>query len=215
MKWFLVLAASSALSQSNSEAMRAALAKQRAAAELQREAARKQAEMLKLAPLVTTVTESHEPDCQAIPDAEVNPIIDAAAKAQEMQPELVRAVIRQESQFYPCAVSPKGAQGLMQLMPATAEQLAVHDPFDPKESVEAGTKYLKLLLEKYKGNLALALSAYNAGPSVTDEAKGIPTIPETRAYVEAILDALGKKAAATAEPDQAARPTAQPDAQAH
>ena len=81
----------------------------------------------------------------------------------------------------------------MQLMPSIAEQFAVRDVFDPKQNVEAGAKYLKQLFDKYKGNLGLALAAYNAGPASVDEAKGIPEIPETRNYVDAILKFLAKK----------------------
>jgi soluble lytic murein transglycosylase-like protein len=92
----------------------------------------------------------------------------------------------------PCAISAKGAQGLMQLMPDTAQQLAVLDVFDPKENIEAGAKYLKQLIDKYKGDLKLALGAYNAGPTTVDQAGGIPDIQETKDYVEAILKRLAK-----------------------
>ena len=81
----------------------------------------------------------------------------------------------------------------MQLMPSTAQQFAVQDVFDPKQNVEAGAKYLRQLFDKYKGDLSLALAAYNAGPTAVDQAKGIPEIPETRNYVEAILKSLVKK----------------------
>ena len=174
-------------------AMGESLAKQRGAMEVQREAARRQAELLPLEPLIHHDLEPAEPECDPIEDAAVNPVIESAAKANELQADLLRAVMRQESQFYPCAVSEKGAQGLMQLMPSIAEQFAVRDVFDPKQNVEAGAKYLKQLFDKYKGNLGLALAAYNAGPAVVDEAKGIPDIPETRSYVDAILKFLAKK----------------------
>jgi hypothetical protein len=191
MKWSLVLLAWGALAQDKpskpAAAMAESLARQRAAVAAQREAARKQAEMLPLEPLVHHDMEPAEPPCDPIEDAAVNPVIEKAAKANELQPDLLRAVMRQESQFYPCAVSEKGAQGLMQLMPSTAEQFAVHDVFDPRQNVEAGAKYLKQLFDKYKGNLGLALAAYNAGPAAVDEANGIPDIPETRNYVDAIL----------------------------
>ncbi|PWU06904.1 MAG: hypothetical protein C5B51_11175 [Terriglobia bacterium] len=186
MRWVLLLIASSALAQNSRDAMRAAIEKQRAAAAIQREAVRKQQELAGFAP----VSASSEPGCDPIAEPALTPMIDSAAKAQELQPKLVRAVIQQESAFRPCAVSDKGAKGLMQLMPATIEQFGVHDPFDPKESMEAGVKYLKQLVERYKGNLSLALSAYNAGPSIVDDAKSIPDIPETRNYVEAILKAI-------------------------
>jgi soluble lytic murein transglycosylase-like protein len=178
-------------------ALRDAIAKQRTAMDTQREAAHKQADLLRLPPLVHTLSASGESpiqwECDAIPDETVNPIIEGAAKANNIQPDLVRAIIRQESQFHPCAVSDKGAEGLMQLMPATSHELAVSDAFDPKQSIEAGIKYLKQLFEKYKGNLELVLGAYNAGPAAVDEAKGVPDIPETKDYVGAILESLGKK----------------------
>jgi soluble lytic murein transglycosylase-like protein len=174
-----------------------ALAKQRAAMEIQREAARKQADLLRLPPLEHTLSPSAaapvEWDCDPIPDDKVNPIIEGAAKANDIQPDLVRAIIRQESQFHPCAISDRGAQGLMQLMPATSQELAVTDAFDPKQSIEAGVKYLKQLYDKYKGNLEMVLGAYNAGSAAVDDAKGVPEIPETKDYVQAILESLGKK----------------------
>ncbi|MBV9504142.1 MAG: lytic transglycosylase domain-containing protein [Acidobacteriia bacterium] len=174
--------------------MRAAMEKQRAAAEIQREAGRKQAELLKQDPLIYVTEPSPDapPPCEPIGDAAVNPIIESTEKKLDLEKGLLRAVIRQESQFYPCAVSEKGAEGLMQLMPATAEQLGVKDPFDPKQSIEGGAKYLKQLIDKYT-NLGTALGAYNAGPGAVDEVKGIPDIPETRNYVDSILQSLGKK----------------------
>jgi soluble lytic murein transglycosylase-like protein len=184
-----------------SAALREAIAKQRAAMELQREAARKQAETMHLEPLRRTIDLSAQPvefDCEPVPEATVNPIIEGAAKANNLETDLLRAVIRQESQFYPCAVSDKGAEGLMQLMPATVEQFGVHDAFDPKESIDAGAKYLKQLFDRYKGKLDWALGAYNAGPAAVDDAKGIPDIPETKNYVQAILESLGKNASAGA-----------------
>jgi soluble lytic murein transglycosylase-like protein len=172
--------------------MREAVAKQRAAMEVQREAARKQADLLRLEPLISQ-TAPPEPECDPLPDSALNPLIEGAAKSDGLQADLLRAVMRQESQFYPCAVSETGAQGLMQLIPSTVEEFGVRDPFDPKQSVEAGSKYLKQLLDKYKGSLGMALAAYNAGPSAVDAAKGIPDVPETKNYVQAILDSLEKK----------------------
>ncbi|HEY7392820.1 MAG TPA: lytic transglycosylase domain-containing protein [Bryobacteraceae bacterium] len=178
-------------------ALQESIAKQRAAMDIQREAAHKQADLLRLPPLAHTLSPSAETpvqwECDPIPDDSVNPIIEGAAKANSIQPDLVRAIIRQESQFHPCAVSDKGAQGLMQLMPATSHEFAVSNAFDPKQSIEAGVKYLKQLFDKYKGNLELVLGAYNAGPAAVDEVKGVPDIPETKDYVQAILESLVKK----------------------
>ena len=133
------------------------------------------------------------PVCDPLPEDTVAPMIESAATAQKLPAKLLRGVIAQESGFRPCAVSKKGAKGLMQLMPATAEQFAVEDPFDPAANVAAGAKFLRQLLDKYGGDTALALAAYNAGPATVDEVKGIPDIRETRDYVEAILGKTGIK----------------------
>lgn len=118
-------------------------------------------------------------------------MIAAAATAQKLDPALIRAVIRQESAFRPCAVSPKGAMGLMQLMPQTAEQFHLADPFNATENVSAGAQYLKRLMERFKGDLKLALAAYNAGPGRVDgEQPSVPDIRETQDYVNNILKTL-------------------------
>ncbi len=117
-------------------------------------------------------------------------MIDAAAQHQSVDPQLVREVAREESGFRPCAVSPKGAEGLMQLMLTTQIQLQVQNPFSAQESLEAGSKLLKQLLDRYQGDLAQALSAYNAGPDRVDKAGGVPKIPETQNYVSDILKRL-------------------------
>lgn len=129
-------------------------------------------------------------DCQPLPFAEIQPIILASARDTGVRPDLLREVIRQESNFHPCAVSPAGAQGLMQLMPGTARDLAVRNPFDPRQNVDGGARFLRQLLERYGGDLRLALSAYNAGPATVDRAGGVPPIAETRNYVLGILARL-------------------------
>jgi hypothetical protein len=100
---------------------------------------------------------------------------------------LVKAVIKAESGFNHLAVSPKGAQGLMQLMPDTAAEVRVQDVFTPQDNIEGGVKYLRRLLDRYDGNLALAVAAYNAGPMRVDEVGGIPDIAETREYLARVL----------------------------
>ena len=137
-------------------------------------------------PAISAPSSSSSP-CDLIDDAVAAPLIETAAKANEIQAPLLHAIIEQESAFHPCAVSSKGAQGLMQLMPDTADSLGVKDPFDPQQNIEAGARYLKQLVDKYKGDLKLSLAAYNAGPSAVDAAGAIPDIPETRDYVDAIL----------------------------
>lgn len=128
--------------------------------------------------------------CDPLPIDQLNPLIQVASTREGVREDLVRAVIERESAFRPCAVSPKGAQGLMQLMPATARELGVTDPFDPQQSVDGGVRLLKRLLDRYKGNFELALSAYNAGAGRVDREGGVPDIPETRDYVLNILSKI-------------------------
>jgi soluble lytic murein transglycosylase-like protein len=169
--------------------MRASIEKQRAAVRKQAESAG--ATLIPWSPGPPLSPPSSggaaQADCDPIADAVVTPLIESSAKANDLQVPLVRAVIEQESAFRPCAVSKKGAQGLMQIMPETAGELNVKDAFDPKENIAAGAKYLKQLLDKYKGDNKLALAAYNAGQGAVDAANGVPDIQETREYVDAIL----------------------------
>ena len=114
---------------------------------------------------------------------ELEPLIHEVARQQNLPPSLVKAVIRVESNFNPGATSPKGAQGLMQLMPGTAEDLQVVNPYDAHENVWAGTRYLKMLLEKFNYRLPLALAAYNAGPNRVTQRQDVPPIRETQDFV--------------------------------
>ena len=133
-----------------------------------------------------------EGDCEPLPASQLDPLIEGAARRQDLQPELLRSMIRQESGARPCAVSPKGAMGLMQLMPATAAQLGVKDPFNPGENLNAGAWFMKQLLNIYD-DLPLALGAYNAGPARVNAIGGIPPIPETQEYVKKIMSTLPPK----------------------
>jgi soluble lytic murein transglycosylase-like protein len=125
--------------------------------------------------------------CPALADEEVDKLTKLAAGKNAIPAALIRAVMKQESAFHPCAVSTAGAMGLMQIMPGTAETLGLEDAFSPGENVEAGARYLKQLLDRYHGDRRLALGAYNAGPSRVDNSGGIPDIPETIDYVSRIL----------------------------
>jgi soluble lytic murein transglycosylase-like protein len=164
--------------------------KQMASVAIQRDAVRKQAGIAAQYRIAAEPAIAAEPVCDPLPEPELTPLIDAAAQAHQVEKKLLRAVIVQESASRPCAVSSKGASGLMQLMPSVIEQFQVADAFDPKQNVDAGAEYLRQLLDKYKGDLSLVLAAFNAGPAAVDQAGGIPDIKETRDYVDAILKAI-------------------------
>ena len=116
-------------------------------------------------------------------------LVREAAERHKVDPALVRAVIETESNWNPAARSHKGAVGLMQLIPSTAMRFGVYDAYNPRQNVDAGVKYLKTLLERYRGNLDLALAAYNAGEGAVDRAHGVPSFQETQSYVRKVQDA--------------------------
>ena len=121
-------------------------------------------------------------------ETEYDELIKRVAKEEGVDPLLIKAIMKVESNFKVYAVSRKGARGLMQLMPHTAKKLGVEDIYDPEENLRAGVMYLKKMLEKFKGDMVLALAAYNAGPLVVSRYKNIPPYQETRIYVRKVLE---------------------------
>lgn len=137
----------------------------------------------------------------AAPKEEFQSLAEAKARKHDVDPKLVKAVIRAESNWNPRAVSPKGALGLMQLMPSTARDMGVSNPFSPEENIDGGVRYLRYLLDKFNGNLTLSLAAYNAGPGLVERVRTVPAIPETRTYVRRVIeDYSGRDGAAHAFP---------------
>jgi soluble lytic murein transglycosylase-like protein len=126
-------------------------------------------------------------------DAELDQLITSIGRSEGVDPQFIHAVIWQESKYVQHARSPVGAQGLMQLMPATARRFGCTDPHDPAENIAAGTKYLSWLLKRFDGNVQLALAGYNAGEGSVDKYNGIPPYRETRNYVSRILAIAGLK----------------------
>ncbi len=141
-------------------------------------------------PLATPNVQMMDESCQALNKTEIDQLIGGAGKRHNVDADLLRSVMRQESGFKPCAVSVAGAMGLMQIMPDTADMLKLDDPFDPQKNVDAGASFLKMMLDRYQGNVPLALSAYNAGPGKVDKAGGVPPIAETLQYLTNILGSL-------------------------
>jgi hypothetical protein len=129
----------------------------------------------------------------ARPVTDLSQVVNEASGRYRLDPDLVNSVIKAESGFNVRAVSPKGAQGLMQLMPGTASQLGVPNAFDPQANVDGGTRYLRELLERYNFDLVKALAAYNAGPQRVEQFGGVPPYYETRAYVARIVKDFNKK----------------------
>lgn len=140
------------------------------------------------------------------PQPNITEVVQDASGRYQLDPDLVSSVIKAESGFNVRAVSPKGAQGLMQLMPGTASQLGVPNAFDPRANVDGGTKYLRELLEHYNFDLVKALAAYNAGPQRVERFGGVPPYYETRAYIARIVRDFNKKKLAERKATGAKKP---------
>ena len=131
-------------------------------------------------------------------------LVDAASDRHQVDPDFINSVIKAESSFNPRARSPKGAQGLMQLMPATAARLGVMDAYEPGVNIEGGTRYLRQLLEQYHGDAIKALAAYNAGPQRVEQYRGVPPYRETRNYVRRVIIDFNRKKLAQQKAEAAA-----------
>lgn len=130
-------------------------------------------------------------NCDPMPEGQLKAVVAREAKRNQLNPVLLAAVIEQESNRYPCAQSGAGAMGMMQLMPATAAELEVNDPWDPVQNIMGGSRYLKQLMDRYSGDTVRALAAYNAGPGRVDREGGVPEILETKNYVQRIMERAG------------------------
>jgi hypothetical protein len=147
-----------------------------------------------LAPVVEAATqvEMIPEDIPQSGDCDLDWIIFRAGEKAGVDPRFIHAVIQQESKYNPKAVSYAGAQGLMQMMPATAKRFGLKNPFDATANVVAGTKYLAWLLKRFDGDVSLALAGYNAGEGAVDKYKGVPPFNETQNYVKTIVSSYGK-----------------------
>ena len=125
--------------------------------------------------------------------ADVNALVDRASQQHNIDADLIHSLIRAESGYNPRAVSPKGAQGLMQLMPQTASELGVNDSFAPADNIDGGTRYLRQLLALYNNDMKKALAAYNAGPKRVSQYSGVPPYRETRKYVSRVITDFNRK----------------------
>jgi len=141
------------------------------------------------APAATPAASTPASTAKPTTPEELDRLVQKTAEKHRVDPRLVRAVIATESNWNAAALSRKGAQGLMQLIPTTAQQLGVADAFDPAQNVDGGVRYLSMMLDRYDGDVHKALAAYNAGPGAVDRSGGVPRIRETRNYVQKVTSA--------------------------
>jgi soluble lytic murein transglycosylase-like protein len=160
-----------------------------------------------IAPRVVPAAAAVEPETPV--PAGLNELVESIAAQHSLSPRLIHAVIKTESNYNPHAISPKGALGLMQLIPSTARRFGVAHVFDPVENIQGGARYLKYLLDLYDNNTPLALAAYNAGEAAVAKYNGIPPFAETQNYIIQVKNNLEKLAAA-AQAKEAPRAAAQP-----
>ncbi len=135
---------------------------------------------------VDWMTRSFRSGASVATAADIDQLVQQVSSRYQVDPDLVRAIIRVESDYDPKAVSNKGAMGLMQLVPATAQRFGVANPFDPQQNLEGGVTYLKYLMGLFGGNVSLSLAAYNSGEHTVQRSGGIPAIPETQSYVRKV-----------------------------
>lgn len=138
--------------------------------------------------VATPLVPRAKPIHTSAPSPEITDLVEQTASRYQVDPQLVHAIIKVESEYQPQAVSPKGAMGLMQLIPETAQRFGVENPFNPKENIEGGVGYLKHLLSLFGGDLSLSLAAYNAGENAVKRSGGVPSFAETRDYVQKVTD---------------------------
>ena len=151
-------------------------------------------------------SQTSAPEAGTLPNRTIEQIVADAAHKYALPRSLVRAVARAESALNPNAISPKGARGVMQLMPGTAKELGVQNAFDPAENIDAGARLLRQLLEKYQGHVAEALSAYNAGEGAVAKHKGVPPYAETRGYIRKVVKDFEKNEKPSPSPPPAKNP---------
>jgi soluble lytic murein transglycosylase-like protein len=187
-----VVPATSTERESSTQAAPTSLEKQRQSIERQLQSVARQ---VRRSPLVMRSQFDGAPApsvCEKVAPSQIATIVDETAARHSVSSALIRAVIQQESGGNSCAVSPKGALGLMQIMPGVAQEYRLLQPFDPVGNVDTGVRVLKQPLARFTGNLPLTLAAYNAGSAAVERAGGVPDYPETREYVASVLEALGQ-----------------------